>query len=84
MIELSYGSDVVLRCIEDPKLFKKINGWMTVFWLVMVPVSTVLGWLSLVEYISALSIYAIVTGHLSTWQAARVEVRQEKQENGDT
>lgn len=44
----------------------------------MIPVSVVAGWVSLVEYVSALSIYALVTGHLSTWQAARVEVRQEE------
>lgn len=66
--------------IENPVLFKKINGWMTIIWIVMIPVSLAMGWLESVTYVSALSIYALITGHLSTWQAARVEVRQEKEE----
>jgi hypothetical protein len=62
----------------SPALFKKINGWMTVFWTVMIPVSIITGWVNSVQYVSALSIYALITGHLSTWQAARVEVKQEE------
>ena len=46
----------------------------------MVPISVALGWVNSVPYVSALSIYALITGHLSTWQAARVEVRQEQEE----
>lgn len=68
------------RVHDNPELFKKFNGWMTIVWIVMIPVSIVTKWVSAVEYVSALSIYALVTGHLSTWQAARVEVKQEKQE----
>lgn len=63
--------------IADPAKFRTVNGWLTLFWIAMIPVSIVTGWVSAVEYVSALSIYALVTGHLSTWQAARVEVRQE-------
>lgn len=61
-------------------MFRRINGWLTVFWVIMIPVSLVMGWLDSVMYVSALSIYALITGHLSTWQAARVEVKQQKQE----
>lgn len=64
----------------NPTVFKTINGWLTVFWIVMIPVSVVMGWTESVTYVSALSIYALITGHLSTWQAARVEVKQEHQE----
>jgi hypothetical protein len=63
--------------ITDPAKFRRVNGWLTVFWIVMIPVSILTGWVTLIEYVSALSIYALVTGHLSTWQAARVEERQE-------
>lgn len=66
--------------IENPSVFKTFNGYMTVFWIVMVPVSVFAGWVNSVQYVSALSIYALITGHLSTWQAARVEVRQEQEE----
>lgn len=64
--------------ITDPKKFRKLNGWLTVFWIGMIPVSIATGWVSTTEYVAALSIYALVTGHMSTWQAARVEERQEE------
>jgi hypothetical protein len=47
------------------------------FWVAMIPVSFELGWLKSVTYVSALSLWALVAGHWSTWQAARVEVTQE-------
>jgi len=54
------------------------------FWVAMIPVSYSRGWLKSVTYVSALSLWALVSGHWSTWQAARVEVAQqaeiEKQE----
>ncbi len=58
---------------------RRVNGWMTVFWICMIPISYSLGWLSSVTYVSALSLWALVTGHWSTWQAARVEVAQKEQ-----
>ena len=33
-----------------------------------------------VTYVAALSLWALVSGHWSAWQAARVEVNQEQQE----
>jgi hypothetical protein len=69
--------------MDNPSLFKKINGWMTIVWIVLIPVSYVMGLLDSVIYVSALSLYAIVTGHMSTWQAARVEVRQEQDERNN-
>lgn len=64
--------------MDNPVVFKKVNGWLTVFWLVLIPVCYAFGLLSSVIFISALSLYAIVTGHLSTWQAASVEDRMAK------
>lgn len=64
----------------DPVFMRKVNGWATVFWIVMIPVSMWFGWLSSVQYVSALSLWALVSGHLSAYQAARVEVRQQEAE----
>jgi hypothetical protein len=58
---------------------RRLNGWLTVFWVVMIPVSYQLGWLKSVTYVSALSLWALVSGHWSTWQAARIEVIQQEQ-----
>jgi hypothetical protein len=61
----------------DPVFMRRVNGWLTVFWLLMIPVSLVTGWVKSVVYVSALSLWALVSGHWSAWQAARVEVKQE-------
>jgi hypothetical protein len=45
----------------------------------MIPVSYELGWLKSVAFVSALSLWALVAGHWSSWQAARVEVAQERE-----
>jgi hypothetical protein len=63
----------------DPVLMRRVNGWLTVFWLVMIPVSLITGWISSVTYVAALSLWALVSGHWSAWQAARVEVRQDEE-----
>ncbi|HEY7692801.1 MAG TPA: hypothetical protein VH816_10715 [Gaiellaceae bacterium] len=66
---------------EDPKFMRRVNGWLTVFWIAMIPVSIVMGWITSVAYVSALSLWALVSGHWAAWQAARVEVNQEREQN---
>ncbi len=60
----------------DPVFMRRVNGWFTIFWLIMIPISIGLGLLSSVTYVSALSLWALVSGHWSAWQASRVEVEQ--------
>ncbi len=50
------------------------------FWLAMIPISLAMGWLNSVVYVSALSLWALVSGHWSAWQAARVEVAQDREQ----
>lgn len=68
----------------DPVFMRRVNGWLTIFWIVMIPVSIVTGWVDSVTYVSALSLWALVSGHWSAWQAARVEVQQQKEIKRDT
>lgn len=64
--------------VEDPSKFRKINGWLTVIWfLAAFPICILLA--NSVPFLVFVSVYAVVTGHLATWQAARVEVRQEEE-----
>jgi len=63
----------------DPVFMRRINGWLTIGWVAMIPVSYLMGWLSSVAYVSALSLWALVSGHWAAWQAARVEVAQEQE-----
>src|SRR4249919_1451503 len=62
----------------DPVFMRRVNGWLTLFWIVMIPVSIMTGWVDSVKYVSALSLWALVSGHWSAWQAARVEVEQQR------
>jgi hypothetical protein len=61
----------------DPVFMRRLNGWLAIFWIAMIPISMWMGWLHSVVYVSALSLWALVSGHWSTWQAARVEVQQQ-------
>ena len=71
----------------DPIFMRKLNGWLTMFWVLNFPV--VIGIYYLVPetwkgisilYLALVSIYANVAGHLAAWQASRIEVLQNKQD----
>ena len=64
----------------DPVFMRRVNGWLTIFWIVMIPVSLATGWLQQRRVRVGLSLWALVSGHWSAWQAARVEVNQERQQ----
>ena len=64
---------------DNPAVMRRLNGWLTIFWVVMIPVSLATHWVASVTYVSALSLWALVSGHWSAWQAARVEVRQKQE-----
>ena len=68
----------------DPVFMRKVNGWLTLFWVAMIPIAFIMGWLESVVFVSALSLWALVSGHWSAWQAARVEVEQNRQAKEDT
>jgi hypothetical protein len=63
----------------DPIFMRKFNGWATLVWFVAaIPICIFLS--SSVPFLVFISVYAVVTGHLSAWQAARVEVNQEQED----
>jgi hypothetical protein len=68
-----------LNIVGNPEVMRRVNGWLTIFWVVMIPVSIATGWVTSVAYVSALSLWALVSGHWAAWQAARVEVAQQSQ-----
>jgi hypothetical protein len=63
----------------DAVFMRRVNGWLTLAWIAMIPVSIATGWVRSVTYVSALSLWALVSGHWSAWQAARVEVNQDRE-----
>jgi len=62
-----------------PGVLRKVHGFLTVFWLALWLAAWLFGWLSSVTFVSHLSAVALVLGSLSSWQAARVEVKQEQE-----
>jgi hypothetical protein len=63
----------------NPAFMRRLNGWLTIFWIAMIPASLWTGWVNSVAYVSALSLWALVSGHWSAWQAARVECEQQRE-----
>ena len=62
-------------------LMRRVNGWLTIAWFIAAfPICFYLS--ESVPFLVFISVYAVVTGHLSTWAAARVEVRQDEQDVG--
>ena len=64
----------------DPVFMQRVNGWLTIFWIAMIPISIATGWINSITYVASLSLWALVSGHWSAWQAARVEVAQKRDE----
>lgn len=63
----------------DPVFMRRVNGYLTLGWIIMIPVSIATGWIHSVTYVAALSLWALVSGHWSAWQASRVEVKQDEE-----
>jgi hypothetical protein len=72
----------VFALFGRPEFLRGFHACATLFWLAIAPVSMLTGLKSSVPYLVGLSVYAIVVGHWSSWQAARVEVRQDEQQGG--
>lgn len=60
---------------SDAERMRALHGWLAVLWFAgSYPLAVKYG--SSVIFVTFLSLYAIVTGHWSSWQSARVEVNQ--------
>jgi hypothetical protein len=62
-----------------PEGQRAAHGWLAVIWGVLA-VPSMIWWKDSIPYLVGLSVYAVVAGHLSSWQSARTEVRQEQAE----
>lgn len=64
--------------MDNPVAMRRFNGWATVIWFgAAFPICIYLS--ESVPFLVFISVYAVVTGHLSAWAAARVEVKQDAQ-----
>lgn len=58
---------------------RRYHGLATVFWIVMVPVSVYTELWKKIEFVTFLSLWALVVSEWGAWQASRAETAQ----NGD-
>lgn len=67
---------------NDPVFMRKLNGWLAIIWLAAsIPICIFLA--SSVPFLVFVSVYAVVTGHWSTWQGSRIEVKQQEESVAD-
>lgn len=55
--------------------WKRLNLFLTFFWLAMIPIATFTGWINSTSFVSYLSLMALVLASQSSWQASRVEFK---------
>lgn len=60
----------------SPTAMRRFNFWAMLAFAVLIPPS-ILWWSQSVPYLVWLSVWANFAGHLSAWQASRVEERQD-------
>ncbi len=73
---MKISSGIWSKIQEDPSFSKRFHGWATIFCIILIPISLVTGWINSVTFVAVLSLWALVSGHWSAWQSARVEVVQ--------
>ncbi len=61
-----------------PSFLRGFHGWCTFLWIPITVLAYWLGWLQSVTFVSLVSMVALFLGSFSSWQAARVEVKQEE------
>jgi hypothetical protein len=66
--------------LEQPMIMRRAQGWLTVLWVAMIPLSLLTGWVKSVTFVSALSLWALVASHGAWWAAASVECRQAEED----
>lgn len=58
----------------DPQFDRKIHGWATVIWVLLI-IPSVLWWRTSVTWLVIMSAWANVAGHYASWQSAKAEDR---------
>ena len=66
---------------QNPEFHAKFHLVMTVLWILLI-IPTVLYWKSSIIWLVFMSLYAIITGHFSSYEATRAEIITKKQIEG--
>jgi hypothetical protein len=66
-----------------PQFLRSFHGYGVVVWIILWIIATIFGWIQSVSFVSHVSMAALVLGSWSSWQAARVEVKQDEEINNN-
>jgi hypothetical protein len=69
----------VFQLFGRPAFLKAFHGWLTLIWGVLIPITVFTGLKQSIVWIALMSVWANFVGHFSSYQATRVEVRQEEE-----
>lgn len=72
----------IWRWWVNPEVHAKMHLILTIFWSIMI-IPTLLWWTQSVPYLVALSIYAVIVSHFSSYEATRSEIITKKQIEGE-
>lgn len=62
-----------------PEFLKRFHGWSTMVWALLIPLTTFTDLKTSITWIAMMSVWANFVGHFSSWQATRVEVKQDEE-----
>ena len=60
--------------LSDPKLLKKVHGYLTLLWVAALVV-TVGWWRDSILWVALMSVWANIAGHWAAWQAVNAEIK---------
>lgn len=68
--------------LDDPVFMKRFHGVSAIVWFIVAfPICI---WLSSsIPLVVFMSVYAIVVAHFASWQAARIEVKEDERESSE-
>lgn len=64
------------KFLNNPVALRKFHGYMTLAWAALI-IPSVTVWKESIVWVVLMSAWANLAGHFSSWQAARVEVKQD-------
>lgn len=69
----------VFALFGRPTFLRGFHGVMTLAWGALIPITVLTGLKGSIVWIALMSVWANFVGHFSSWQAARVEVKQDEE-----
>ena len=68
----------LLRHLNSAPFLRIFHGIATLLWIALVPAALLTGLKMSLPFVVFISLYANIVGRWSSWQAARVEVKQDE------